>query len=347
VLWVKAGGSLESVVLAADLVGAIRDRRRDLRIVLTFDVAHADALRRLDGMRRVGVGFGPADDSGAIRRMLRRLSPIGLVEVATVPGPALSAALTRHAVHHVVVCGFPGAGSAPEWVLARSQAQYQDWMESGSGGVILGPCDPLTLLTEAQLEPRLRALIGCDEQRPLIWLHAPPEQQLRDYVEAWHAAPAGLDTGVLVIASDAASRCGGVLARLAGWGGVVVPVTTWDRKPIPNGAILLLDDARWVAPVAVACDAAILVDGEASATWQALAAGTAVIGGAAFCRRWPSLADVPRADGPRASFRRVSELLSLPGGRRRLGDAGRRRFWLERRRAAEAIEQLLATIREW
>ena len=347
-IWVKAGVDRGSVAVAADLAGAVLERRRDVRTVLTFEQAHPEALQRLDGLNRIGVGFGPSDTVAAVRRTLRRLSPLGVIEIATELRPHLSAALSARRLHHVVIdcspCTQPSP--SPEWVLAARSGQHKLWLGAVEPDELLGPCDPLTLLTEAQLEPSLRALTGCDTESPLLWLHGPPADQLERYLSTWRAMRAGSRPGLLVISADGAPARRALETVLRTVEPGFCSTRSWDRRPLVPGSIMLVDSHHWLPAVSVACHAALLVDAAPAVCWQAMAAGAAIIGGP-FSESCLPPSGSSAADCLQALFGKVSAVLSSPAQQRRLGDHARREFWRERRLAAEAMARLLDRVYEW
>jgi hypothetical protein len=347
-VWVKAGAERDSVAIAADLAGAVLERRRDLRLALTFEQAHPEALDRLDGLTRIGVGFGPADYAAAIRRTLHRLSPLGVIEVATELRPRLSTALSARGLHHAVIDCFPCAEPAPspEWVLTARTGQHESWLCADTPGELLGPSDPLTLLTQAQLEPSLRALTGCDAEAPLLWLHGPPVEQLNRYLANWRAIRMESGPGLLAISADGAGTRHALAEVLRTVQPDFCSTRSWNRRPLAPGSVMLVDSPRWIPAVAVACHAALLVDAARAVCWQAMAAGAAIVGGALCAPGGPpfALSDPSCID---ALFGKVATVLSSPAQQRRLGDAARREFWRERRHAGEAMARLLDRVFEW
>ena len=347
-VWVNAGAARDSVAVAADLAGAVFERIRDLRLALTFEQAHPEALNRLDGLTRIGVGFGPADTAAAIRRTLQRLSPLGVIEVATELRPRLSRALSELGLHHAVIgcspCGEPVP--SPEWVHVARAGQYQSWLCADAPGELLGPSDPLTLLTEAQLEPSLRALTGCDAEAPLLWLHGPPVEQLKRYLSNWRAIRMGSRPGLLAISADHTSSRHALEAVLRAVEPDFCSTGSWNRQPLAPGSVLLLDSRRWVPAEAVACHAALLVDAKPAVRWQAMAAGAAIVGEPIREPGGPTSV-MSDADYPDLLFGEVAIVLSSPAQQRRLGDSARREFWRERRHAGEAMGRLLDRVFQW
>ncbi|MHB1241689.1 MAG: glycosyltransferase N-terminal domain-containing protein, partial [Gammaproteobacteria bacterium] len=113
VVWLRAGAAASSVRLAAELLGAIRDRRHDVRLILTFEEEHPALLRRyLPGVERMGFGYGPCDAPRAVRRALARLDPLGLILVDCAPAARLMRAAAERGVH-VVAYHTPAATDAP------------------------------------------------------------------------------------------------------------------------------------------------------------------------------------------------------------------------------------------
>ncbi|MDA8419730.1 MAG: hypothetical protein M0039_00540, partial [Pseudomonadota bacterium] len=101
-VWAEAGGTEDSVRLAAGLLQALSATQRDLRLVLSFEQEYPQlAGRMLDGLRDTAYGYGPADPARAVRRTLRALAPSGVLMVARHPAPNLCAGLETTGVQCV------------------------------------------------------------------------------------------------------------------------------------------------------------------------------------------------------------------------------------------------------
>jgi len=118
----------------------------------------------------------------------------------------------------------------------------------------------------------------------------------------------------------------------------------WDRRKLPGGSILHLDDPRWWAAAASAAHAIHLAAPGRTALWQSLAAGAAVTLGATG----PSPdVSIPVLAQARSVIEQWRGLRDDEQRRRRLGDAARRRFWEERRQVDTNLAALMDQVWTW
>ena len=328
VLWIKAGGSPDALRLGVELLGSVRDRRRDLRIVMTFERDDPDLLRAvLRPWQRVGIGYGPCDRPRVVTRVLARFQPCGIILAESDPPPNL----LRRTLAPVAAVG-TGPASVPvaaAWPV--SGAARRDWEVSGSAGDLLPPADPQARFVEAQADVVLRTLAGGGERR-LWWWHG-RAQQWSDWLSAWRAMPTAADDILMVSFADAPIPEDAFLN-----------VSAWDRRSLAGGSVLHVDDRRWFAAAASAADGVHLADPTREALWQALAAGCAVtLGAKAAAESLP----VPVLTSPVDVIDRWRGLRGDDHQRRSLGDAARRRFWEERRQVDANLTALMDRVWTW
>ncbi len=316
-IWLRAPGGRDDVEVAVALMQALRETRSDTRLVLTYHQEHQDILEAgLKGLRDMGFGYGPCDAGRAVRRVIRRLTPTAVITVGESAPPTLARALERHGIRHLAY------GVAAPGDHDRRRA------------------DPLTLLIPAQVEPTLGGLLrGAARERPLWWWHGPAQRPL---LQHWHARG---DDSLLAVSGDP-----------RGWRGLgaalerpVLELTRWDRSrgAAPAGALLIVDQTRWLPALAVSADAIHLAEPERRPLLQALAAGRPLTLG-----RDPDVLDLetlplPRLGDAAEVIARWDALRRAPFEARRLGDQARRLFWDQRRRAREALERLREDYRNW
>lgn len=342
-VWVRAGADAASVRVGAALLAALRNRRRDLRLVLTFEAEHRDLLRtHLAGVERAGFGFGPCDAPRAVRRALARLEPLGVIVAGTPVPPCLAAETAARGIHLIAYQADPpvrGGRSAVVYPADREQARA--WRGSRPVAEPAAPADASTLLVEARVEPVLRALVrGGGAERALWWAHGGGVAAL---IAAWRASPLAAD-GVLFAGSpDGRNPIPGPPAQA---------ISRWGRGPLDAGTIVWVDDRRWTAAIAAAAAGAYLQEAQAPTVWQALAAGVPMALEPQLAARLRGRYEdfegigtpVPDPGAALARWRRWREDAAQVRG---LGDRARRRFWAERRRAGAALEALLDRVYDW
>lgn len=83
-IWVRAGTSPFALRLACEVLAVLRERRKDMQLVLTFEHDDQPLMQRyLAPDRKLVLGWGPADWTPATCRFLRRFCPAGVVLVGT------------------------------------------------------------------------------------------------------------------------------------------------------------------------------------------------------------------------------------------------------------------------
>ncbi|WP_024325831.1 glycosyltransferase N-terminal domain-containing protein [Thioalkalivibrio sp. AKL19] len=331
-IWIKAGGSPEDVRLGIELLGAVRDKRHDVRIVLTFEQDYPELFERhMQAFRKVGVGYGPCDRPRVVRRVLRRFQPHGillaggrapanLLQAAEVPVIAVNSAPPTRAVRPVV----------RHWPVDPPAAAL--WPEGAFAQGLL-PADPQARFVEAQADVVLRSLVGGEVER-LWWWHG-TTGQWPAWRAAWEASGFGRSDILLASLREDAGAAELPDADLA--------VSSWDRSALEPGTILHLDDRRWFAAAASAAHAVHLAAPDRQALWQGLAGGAAVSLGETPAAAVPC----PVLDEPAAVLEAWQGLRDDPAARRQQGDAARRRFWEERRQVDANFDSVLQQVWDW
>ncbi|MFO8003600.1 glycosyltransferase N-terminal domain-containing protein [Thioalkalivibrio sp.] len=327
-LWIKAGASPDALRLGVELLGTVRDRRRDLRLVMTFERDDPDLLRaRLRPWQRVGIGYGPCDRPRVVTRVLARFQPCGIILAESEP----PANLLARTLAPVAAIGTAAASVPVATAWPVSAPSWRDWQANGHAGELMPPADPQARLAEAQADVVLRTLAGGGDRR-LWWWHG-RAQQWPDWLAAWRGMATAADDILMASFADT-----GVPAEAA------LSVTAWDRSSLAGGSVLHIDDRRWFAAAASAADGVHLADPARDVLWQALAAGCAVsLGAEAAAASLP----VPVLTAPGAVIDRWRGLRGDENQRRSLGDAARRRFWEERRQVDANLSALMDRVWTW
>ncbi|MEJ2645849.1 MAG: hypothetical protein P8180_13175 [Gammaproteobacteria bacterium] len=342
-VWLKTGAGEQSVHLGAELLAAIRHKRLDVRLVLTFEQDFPslinEHLARLD---KVGVGYGPCDAPRAVRRTLARLDPFAVIWVDGAPDRNLAKAANDDGRHTVAFAASPGLPPRRvEAAYPATPAQARAWQHTGGADYIAPVAEFRTLLVEAQVEPTLRGLVGAGRDLCIWWLHGLHARALRAAAAQWRQCPLA-DNGVLFLSGE-----GGRAEAF----GADLSVSAWQRTGLASGTVVAVDETRWLAAVAAAAHGQHLLGAGPEVLWQALAAGTATtvsstLGGE-LAGRMAAPPELPVADTIEAMLNHWEHWRDDPASARRLGDRCRRRFWDERRRAAEVLEELLQRVFDW
>lgn len=157
VIWIIAGHTRASVRQAVELTAAIRAKRLDIRLILTFEQDFPDLLAPLDNCDKTGWGYAPSDRPNAIKRALQKLDPYGFIVVDTA---------VRHNLSRVL-------NDAPRVLVTHpKQATFRHEI-LGSGA------DWQTLFTQAQVDPNFKSLANQSNERHLWWWHGAFDQHAR------------------------------------------------------------------------------------------------------------------------------------------------------------------------
>ncbi len=345
-VWFQAGGDEGSVRLAAGALRAVRQTRRDLRLVFSFEREYPQLLgRALPDLDRSAFGHGPSDAPRAVRRALQSLAPLGVLMVARQPAPNLSAALEAAAGRCLALHTPAAAAGCFEAAYPADRDQVEAWQHCGRADYIAPQADLRTLLVEAQVDPNFRKVL-CGSTELSVWCVLGASPRRFSELDAWWTDSGLGSRGVLIVAPT----CAGKVPD--GW----LPISAWQRTPLAGGSVVLLDEYRWLSAVAASSDAIHVMDTDAWTFWQVLAGGcpVSVSDRTAVLRRFDSDTAVGVADHV---FEETTTLADLerfwvtmrgdPISSRLRGDALRRLFWSERRRAADINRELLKRVFEW
>lgn len=339
-IWIRAGATRTSVRVAVELLRAIRERRLDVRLVLTFERDYPGLLEeRVAGLRKIGLGYGPCDAPSAVRRAFQRLDPFALICVDHAPAPNSLREAQRRQIHTVAYLTEPAA-TRIEAAFPLDAEQAERWRAAGTAAHLAPPVDPVAQLVEAQIEPSFRALVRGGAQPTLGWAHLSGADQLQDLARQWRNWSARPDSILFVSLDESA-----MFPTVHGAG--MQRISAWQREPIAPGTLVLVDEPRWSPALAVSADAIYLAGTDRYECWQALAGGMPVCFASAATRPAGASAELPVDVSPGQFLSCWSEFLDAPMRARGLGDAGRRRFWDERRRSAEVVEDLLQRVYDW
>ena len=348
-IWVKVNAHPENIILAVEVLRAIREHRLDVRLALTFEDDYPALLREpLQGLKKIGLGYGPSDTPAAVRRVLRAFAPLGVVTVGTQPLTHLFSALAASNTRTVVINSqAPSAPTPVEAVYPLNQAQHQDWERSGCARYLSRSANFFTQMTQAQVDPNFKSYIGGARTLDLWWVHRLGCHAMVDVASLWMNSPLAAQ-GVLFVSGD---ECATVKEIFRNGGSALLMISQWQRNALIPGTVVVVDDQRWLPAIAASCTAAHFSMANDREFWQALAGGSPV---SVSTER---LAQAYLNDTHQLSFAVCAEAAQLfplwqhyltdPISARKYGDSLRRVFWTERRRADEISRELLQRIYDW
>ncbi|MHB8253332.1 MAG: glycosyltransferase N-terminal domain-containing protein [Acidiferrobacter sp.] len=326
IIWIKADAASLANKLAVEIACALRERRQDVRLVVTFEKEYSTFLSKLEKLPRTGFGFGPADRAAAIERVLSRLAPAGVIALGQALRPEVAHAVGRARIPCCVVHGLPPEGSGNCRGFPNTLEEQVAWQGRAQSDAAL-----FSLIVEAQVEPVFQGLAGA-HARALWWIADLSPEGAGELASRFGRSTLAR-TDILFLGAN----CVGA-SRLSDW--------DRNRDPLAPGAIVWVDDERFWPALAVSCTAIHVVRPSEQLLWAALAGGRVV--SARSVRDLNLLRPAPMPELSDAELWGYWEdLIAKPAMGRAVGDGLRRFFWSERRRAAAVTETLLQMVYDW
>jgi hypothetical protein len=329
-IWICAGASRNSVRLGVELARAIVARRLDVMVTLTFEAEHPDLLEPLARAVRINWGYGPADYVGSINALWRRLMPFALVIAGVTPRRNLLN-VAAHARHALLV-------APPRAVTGRFERIYPTHAAPCPSANSAPATDLDTLLTQAQVEPTFAAAVNGGRERKLWWWHGADAAQALRFVALFRGHLPG----------DLLFLSGPICSVLQDAPGKMERLSSWDRTPITQDALVLADEARWLPALGACAMGVHFATPDPDALWQALAGGAFVSTAGSVDVASPQLASSTGLfDDDTDVALSWAALRADPIKARIAADASRRAFWAERRLAQDVIGELLERVLKW
>lgn len=338
-VWIKAGHRPESVRLACELLAALRGYRLDIRIALTFERDYPDIIEpRVRGLRKIGLGYGPSDRPKAVRRVINRLNPFGLILVDTDPHPNLLQAAINNDTH-VIAFNTPLTNVEIEASFPVNRRQADEWRAADRAQCLAEPADPFAVWAESQIDTTFRSLASAGQDTlDIWWWHDEQHETQSEFVHKWHNSSLS-KKGILVVSGH----------PLTGNSNTIdLRISEWQRDGLRPGSILYADDQRWFGAIASAANGGYLNTSQRPIFWQALAGGLALRFGPltrSLYPQYPNMEDLSKK--PNEVLEDWLALSVKPLLARRQGDEARRYFWDERRRVQVAIDLMLKRVFDW
>lgn len=334
VLWIKAGYSQTSVQLATELLGAIRQKRIDIRIILTFEEDYQDIIEpRVTGLRKIGLGYGPAAHPWALKRFFQRINPFAVILVDTYPYAELLNYIALKQLFCIGV-GLPAITEHQvfEALYPLTIEQQQTWQQVNYQGFLAEPADPSALFAESQIEPHFRSLANQGRKTELkIWLYIDEEekQSIEELFQQWQQHPLAEESILCIFRKNIDKQK--ILK--------IIPISRWQRTPLKAKDIILVDDKKWLASIAASAHAIHCKSITHANWWQILAVGSMLSTEATSVTAFPYYKD-------------LSEVLTAwqvwqPFIARSSGDKARQLFWQQRRQVQTMLDEFLERVFEW
>jgi hypothetical protein len=318
------------VQLGVELTRAIVARRPDSSVTFTFEAEHPDLLAALERSPRTGWGYGPADYTGSLYAVWRRLLPFAIVCAGIAPRQNLLR-VTGACRHAVLV-------APPEPVDGRFDRIYPTHA-APCPGPHSAPCADLdVLLAQPASGADLSQLASGDSPRTLWWWQGSDAAAVRRIFALFRGH---LPRDLLFVSGPACRE-------LAAETDAVVTMSAWPRTAIPPGRLVLVDDPAWMPALAACAAGAHFESGSSLDLYRALASGASASTSAAAAVPAPLLAPaVPVIADENALVAAWAALASDPVRRHAGSEASRQAFAAERSLAYATVSELLERICRW
>jgi len=333
-IWIRAGQSRDSVLLAAGLMAAIRHKRLDVRLVLTYEKEYQDVIiEQLSGLEKIGFGYACADTVSTELRMLKRLDPFAIIFAGKSASDGVIQALQKQPVKHILNFQSDAIKSLS---VEASYPNISNIKQTEN------TFEAMTLLMQSQVDVQLGALLKGSETRELFLISSPVNRSKLDMVlENWKQSDLSNRAILCIYAGDAPDTVSEILDKKEL---KKKYFSQWDRETAANNEIFVIDEWRWFAATAASATAIHLLDYNQLTFWQSLASATVLSLDDGIK---PTLGlDLPH----HGEEKLVSYWESLSDNAflcRKLGDENRRQFWSQRRLAQEQIDKLLQRVYDW
>ena len=339
ILWMQSFSDPDNQRLGIELSRAIAEKRRDLRMVMTFETEYPQLLQQhTESLERLGYGFGPCDHAQAVERTLDKLKPLRYLALGQMPRKGLSAALKQRQIPSVLMAADPQnpVPTLLEAVYPRDARQAEQWQGKVSAAVLQEPVDFATLFTIAQVDPNFRSMISGTDEGLLWWVEGLTGKQWQDWRQAWAASPLSRQ-GLLFLGGAERPEDLPLLSK-------------WRRQPLPAGSVLAVDEDRWYPALAAAAQAVHLLSAASFLQWQVYAGSRPVSvhsGVVLNAARQLEAGAVQVLNNPSQVLQHWQDLYADVMQARQRGDATRRVFWQERRLAGERLPEFLQRVFDW
>ena len=218
-IWIRAGASRDSVLLAAGLMAAIRHKRLDVRLVLSYEEEYQDIIvDQLSGLEKIGFGYACENSGFTEMRMLQRLEPFAIIFAGVAPGEGIIQALQKIPVKHLVNFQSSNTDSL------EMELSYPDFQHASSDEPSF---EAMSLLMQAQVDAQLGALLKGDSQKSLFLLNVADNSELASFLQEWKTSALKENAVLCLHQADGAET----LQRLVTQSGLKPKMLSqWDRE---------------------------------------------------------------------------------------------------------------------
>lgn len=347
VIWIRAGRSEQSVLIASEIMAAIRHKRQDVRLVLTYEEEYPDILApRFKGLQKIGFGYGPSDSKRAVKRVLKRFQPLAVILVDEPGGGNLMQALSADKGIRKVALQWTGEyhGNCEfDACLPLTDSALMSCKQTFPAQ------DVMSMLVNAQVEPSFGGIVKTDVDLPLWCVLGVQKTAVHNLLQFTTQHEGQFATAYLCLSFSSSSAEQLAISGLQQQGRNIVRLSEWQRESIEPGSVLILDEPKWIAAVSASASAIHLLQADRYTFWQVMASGRPVSVAREITLPESSVfaAKLPKYDLVNEVPLYWNELQATPFQARQAGDQLRSVFWQLRRNASKNIDDFLERVFNW
>lgn len=358
IVWLVADETYDSVLISTTLLAAIREKRKDVRLVLTYQTEYQDLIiKHMSGLSKIGFGFGCGDSHFAIKQMLKRLTPFAIIFIGHSPSKTMMKALRNTPEIHKIAfqTGTESIGDGSDdffeacYPHSLSAATKTNSRSVDSDAVISKPFNVLTRLVQSQIDKQLGSMLCGESKNALFHVHNIDKNKLRDFLTNWKSSELSqnsllafsfskIDSTTLISVQKSVKKLG------------LSPVllSKWNQKPLTKNEIIIADEDKWFAAICASSAESHLFNTTAFHLWQAISSGS-VITLDKDVKNKPSGFDtvISNVEFTHDLISTWKSHLNNPALARKITDQTRQLFWSERREAEMQVDTFLQRVYDW
>ena len=354
VIWLVAGETYSSVLMAAALLAAIREKRKDVRLVLTYEQEYQDIIvEHMSGLSKIGFGYHCGDSQYAANQMLTRLSPMSVIIVGTQPKKTFLHVLDKNTSIHKLL--FQTNRNYENICKTKHafEACYPDIInysgtKNKSCEAEYPPMSILTRLVQSQVDQQLGSMLCGEESDALFHVHNLKPDCFNDLLSSWRSS-SKLANSLLAISiyNLTDTDLDKLKASIIASGFEAVKLSDWNQQPLESHQIVIADDNKWYAALCASSKATHVFNTEDFYLWQSLASGAVVTVDNTLAEKLTFFSEIDSIETLDSLTQSWCDLLEDTLLQRKKSDALRKHFWEHRRQAESQMHEFLQRVYDW
>jgi len=344
VIWLVAHKSRYSVLLAVTLLAAIRQKRKDVRLVLTYQSEYPDLIvEHLSGLKKIGFGYSCADHPLAVRRMYLNLSPYAVIHIAHEPHKSHLETLKQLNAGNLIAYQFPTyaqIGNGFRYSACYPVEEKPGQTEDDNCDEISPAFNVLSRLVHTNIDKQLSSLLCGSRFKGLFHIHNSINDH--DLIPLWRDNVVAKDY-LLVLSYDIVvqDQLAQLLTSIESAGLRPVLLSKWDKNVVSEDSVIVADDSKWFVALCASSISTHMMETEQIQVWQSLAVGSSVSRAEQIKLPMSFENVVPEITSYPMLLEYWQKLDESSAVQRKTNDELRKVFWSARRLAEEQSNHLL------